>query len=392
MHFRRTSMPMTLGRSKSSAAVALTATLAFVAPSVFAQSNVQLYGLIDSGVEYVNHIGDGQSVVRIPAGGGEFPSRWGIRGTEDLGGGTSAIFTLESGFNVRAGDMAQGGRLFGRQAFVGLKGQYGTLAFGRQYNMTYVALANSTILGPDMYGMGNLDTYLPNARTDNTITYQGAYRELSFGASYSFGRDSTGTGNTPGQGTCAGSVAGQSTQCRDWTVMLKYERQGYGIAASYDEQRGGPGATAYFFDGLDTIPLSSSADKDARAHVGVFGRHGNFRFGAGWVNRRVTIASGAYPDVHSNLYFAGLSYQPTAAWLFDGELYRIINPDHDSRATMGSIRMTYSLSIRTAVYAQATYIANSAKARYSSSGGGGGTTPNPGVGQMAAMVGMRHSF
>ena len=62
------------------------------------------------------------------------------------------MFTLESGFNVRGGDLGQGGRLFGRQAFVGLKSGFGTLAFGRQYTMTYLALQGADIIGPDIYG------------------------------------------------------------------------------------------------------------------------------------------------------------------------------------------------------------------------------------------------
>ncbi|OXH84981.1 porin, partial [Burkholderia multivorans] len=83
-----------------------------------AQSSVTLYGIVDTGVEFVTHANAaGDHVVRMPAVTGEMPSRWGIRGNEDLGGGYQAVFVLESGFNVRGGDLGQGGRLFGRQAF-----------------------------------------------------------------------------------------------------------------------------------------------------------------------------------------------------------------------------------------------------------------------------------
>ena len=47
-------------------------------------------------------------------------SRWGLKGTEDLGGGLKAIFQLENGFDVNNGKLGQGGLLFGRQAYVGL--------------------------------------------------------------------------------------------------------------------------------------------------------------------------------------------------------------------------------------------------------------------------------
>ena len=60
--------------------------------------------------------------------------RWGIRGREDLGNGNSAIFTLESGFNLNNGESVMGA-LFARQAFVGLQSDdWGSLTLGRQYN------------------------------------------------------------------------------------------------------------------------------------------------------------------------------------------------------------------------------------------------------------------
>ena len=143
---------------------------ALAAPGAHAQSSVTLYGIIDTGVEYVSHANAaGDHVVRMPGVTGELPSRWGLRGTEDLGGGYQAVFTLESGFNVRGGDLGQGGRLFGRQAFVGLKSGFGTLAFGRQYTMTYLALQGADIIGPDIYGLGSFDAYVPNGRADNAV-------------------------------------------------------------------------------------------------------------------------------------------------------------------------------------------------------------------------------
>lgn len=62
-------------------------------------------------------------------------SRWGLKGKEDLGNGTSAIFKLEAGFDLGNGRSTQDGRLFGREAYVGLSGEdWGTFTLGRQYN------------------------------------------------------------------------------------------------------------------------------------------------------------------------------------------------------------------------------------------------------------------
>ncbi|RBL65084.1 porin, partial [Pseudomonas sp. MWU13-2625] len=97
-----------------------------------AQSSVTLYGLIDAGITYTNNQ-HGHSAWQETSGSVN-GSRWGLRGTEDLGGGLKAIFTLESGFRPSDGGLGQGGRLFGRSAYVGLaKSGIGTLTFGRQY-------------------------------------------------------------------------------------------------------------------------------------------------------------------------------------------------------------------------------------------------------------------
>ncbi|KKB61969.1 membrane protein [Robbsia andropogonis] len=376
-----------------SARLLLCAALCTISGAVAAQSSVTLYGIIDTGIEYVSHANAaGKSVFRMPSVTGEMPSRWGLRGAEDLGGGYSAIFTLESGFNVRAGDLGQGGRLFGRQAFVGIKSPYGTISFGRQYTMTYLALMGADLIGPDIYGLGSLDAYVPNGRADNSVVYLGSYAGVTFGANYSFGRDAAGTGNSPGQGTCTGSVAGQTTQCREWSVMLKYDAPLFGVAGSYEEQRGGSTAAANFFDGITPTPLTSAADKDIRTQLSAYAKFGKTKLGVGWLNRRVEPGADTVASVRSNLFFLAAAYNVTPAFIVDGEVYHITNTQHDTRATMGTLRTTYLLSKRTAVYAQASYLANSAKAQYSVSGGGGGTTPAAGTGQTGVMVGMRHSF
>ena len=127
------------------------AVLAVMAPAAaFASSSVTLYGLVDGGYYYKNQetkfSGDPGatqgSIKQRTVGfrsGLRNGNRWGLKGVEDLGNGTNAIFTLESGFSLGDGQSLQGGRLFGRQAFVGLTGEsWGTFTIGRQYNTTDV--------------------------------------------------------------------------------------------------------------------------------------------------------------------------------------------------------------------------------------------------------------
>lgn len=100
---------------------------------VFAQSSASLYGIIDAGITYVTN-SRGNALVATQSGVAQ-GSRWGVKGSEDLGDGVKAVFQLENGFNVFNGKLGQGGLEFGRQAYVGLTSDnWGTLTLGRQYD------------------------------------------------------------------------------------------------------------------------------------------------------------------------------------------------------------------------------------------------------------------
>ena len=106
--------------------------------------------------------------------GGIHGSRWGFIGKEDLGGGLQAIFQLESGINLNSGAFAQGGTAFGRQAYVGLNSQqYGSLTFGRQYDMIFYfpeALTAAGLIGSVVFGHpGDLDNTANSVRLNNAV-------------------------------------------------------------------------------------------------------------------------------------------------------------------------------------------------------------------------------
>lgn len=66
------------------------------APLLATAQSVTMYGVVDTGVEFVNNVGAaGNSVVRMNTLTGTVPSRWGLRGTEDLGNGLKSVFVLE---------------------------------------------------------------------------------------------------------------------------------------------------------------------------------------------------------------------------------------------------------------------------------------------------------
>jgi predicted porin len=107
--------------------------LALAAPAAFAQSSVTLYGIIDLDGQYLS----GHSKDVLVTSGGQSGSRLGFKGTEDLGSGYFVDFVLEGGLNIDTGGSAQGGALFGRQAFGALRTPFGTASAGRQYSSIY---------------------------------------------------------------------------------------------------------------------------------------------------------------------------------------------------------------------------------------------------------------
>ncbi|SMG46547.1 porin [Paraburkholderia susongensis] len=163
-----------------------------IACTAHAQSSVTLYGIVDAGYRYNSNAG-GKSQSAI-AGGNESASRFGITGSEDLGGGYRAVFTLENGFTTTTGAL-QAGLMFGRQAFVGLGTPFGTVTLGRQY------LTLSSYLGPFEAGSdwaargagwgyhpGGLDDVDGTERANNAIKYVSPrYRGLQVSATYSLG-------------------------------------------------------------------------------------------------------------------------------------------------------------------------------------------------------------
>lgn len=227
-----------------------------------AQSSVTLYGLIDAGVAYVNNAGGHSNW--SAASGMVNGSRWGLRGSEDLGGGLKAVFTLENGFNVMNGKLGQGGREFGRQAFVGLSSaQAGTLTVGRQYDSLVDFLAPLTLNGTSYGGTMashpfDNDNTNNSFRLNNSIKYTSAnYSGLRFGGAYAFS-----------------NKAGQFANNRAYSVGASYSNGPLNLAAAYLQVNGSNGNTG----AVDTSDDSGDGVFSA-GRQRVFGVGGNYSFG-----------------------------------------------------------------------------------------------------------------
>ncbi|MBB3260631.1 putative porin [Paraburkholderia bannensis] len=350
------------------------ATLAVASALAWGQSSVTLYGIVDTGIEYYNNAAKGGSFVGMPTLTGEVPSRFGLKGEEDLGGGYKTFFVLESGFAPGNGTLNYGGRLFGRQANVGVSSAFGTLTLGRQMNMSMYALFNADVIGPSIHSMASFDSYLPNARSDNAVGYIGKFHGVTLGGTYSFGRDAAGPAG-PSATNCAGQLPGDAVACRQYTMMLAYDSAWGGAAASYDVMYGGPGASA---------PLVSSANVDKRTIVDAYVKYGPAKLGGGWIRRNTSAAAHAQSDI----FFLGATWYVVPTFSLDAQTVRYILREH-SNSTLLIARANYFISKRTTLYASLGYMMNSAQAANAVAAAG---TVATGASQLGAMMGIQQRF
>nr|WP_198983725.1 porin [Herbaspirillum sp. ASV7] len=363
---------------KTVAVSAMALAAGLCASQAMAQSSVTIYGIIDTGVVYTtNANAAGNSVFKMPSLTGSFPSRLGFRGTEDLGGGLQAMFVLESGFAPDTGAMGQGGRLFGRQSYVGLKSDWGQVMLGRQINMTYISQLKTDVMGPNIFAIGSIDPYLPNARSDNSIGYLGTFSGFTVGATYSFGRDAAGPAG-PAATNCPGEVAGNSKACRQVTGLLGYDGRGWGVTTSYDIMYGNTGASN---------GLTSSDNTDQRVTLNGYFMLGDVKIGGGVVDRRTRAAANTNTD--SDLYYLGVSYPLSVALVLDAQVSRLNVKGSDNDVTLSVARLTYNLSKRTALYTSVGYIKNGGTSAVAIDAGG---TVGAGKNQFGVMSGIRHTF
>ncbi|WP_153099651.1 porin [Paraburkholderia hayleyella] len=205
-----------------------------------AQSGVTLYGVVDSGITYqssqtkLGSTTGGKANVRTTTGSWA-GNRFGLKGAEDLGGGTKVIFQLESGFNLNTGEHQYNQALFGRQAWVGLTHPaYGTLTAGRQYTSYYSLLSaySPTNWLTGFYGAhpGDIDGLDSLYRTNNALVYTSPkLYGFTVSGSYAFA-----------------GIPGSVSQGSTWSGAIQYTNGPAGIAAGLTRSNNAtPGGGVY---------------------------------------------------------------------------------------------------------------------------------------------------
>jgi len=349
--------------------------LSALGSAAHAQSSVTLYGIVDAGILINNNVKGSHEYALSQASS----SRWGIKGTEDLGGGLSAIFDLENGYTTGTGALSQGGLLFGRKAFVGLSSQeWGTVTAGRQYSVSN-DLTSTFASGADWAASGlgygtrasDVDNVDTSNRIQNSIKYVSPnYRGLQAGVLYSLG------GQT-----------GNFSQNSVVDAAVSYSNGPLNLGAGYTFVKD-PYYATFGNQGNSSTPSSSAAGANDNINNKIFGGYAS----AG--SQQIIVAGGSYALgpatiglVYSNTQFqnlgsvnavgaiAGPKYTGGTATFNSGEvnLKYQVNPalqlagayiyTHNSGADgLGSAKYnqfnlgaTYTLSKRTSLYAIGFY-------------------------------------
>ena len=371
-----------------------------------AQSSVTLYGIIDEGFN-INTNSGGKHLYNLSSGVMQ-GSRFGLRGTEDLGGGLKAIFVLENGFDVNNGKLGQGGLMFGRQAYVGLSSQFGTVTLGRQYDsvVDYVG----PLEAGDQWGgyiaahPGDIDNFNNAYRTNNTVKYTSAnYGGLTFGGTYSFG-----------------GVAGNVTSNQIWSLGAGYNNGPLVLGVGYLNARTPAASGGLFNNGGTTTAANAAVTSPVYAGFAsantyqVIGAGGAYTFGAATIgltysnikfgNLGTTFAQPAVRGQSATFNNAELNfkYQLTPALLvgaaYDYTRGAEINGASRAQYHQGSVGVDYFLSKRTDVYVIGVYqhalgeTLNAAGATVNATAGINGLSGSSNQNQLAARVGIRHKF
>ncbi|WP_244816509.1 porin [Caballeronia sp. Lep1P3] len=343
---------------KRFALTSLSLALLGAAGAAQAQTSVTLYGVIDAGLGYVSNANaNGQKLFGM-INGNLSGDRWGLKGQEDLGGGLKAIFQLENGFDVGTGRLGQGGREFGRQAFVGLSGaQWGTVTLGRQYDPLVDMVQGITAdnyWGAVFATPGDVDNYDNSLRTSNTVKYVSPnFAGFQFEGLYGFS-----------------GLAGATGQGQTWSGAATYNNGPLAIAGGY------------FFTSNPNTPLAAGARTgwnspssdplfDGPINNGYASAHsigiargaiqysiGAFTVGGSYSNAQYrrdgfsTFASNEKFNIGNGF----VNFQATPALLVGvGYTYSKASGDTSATYHQASVGADYSLSKRTDLYAVGAY-------------------------------------
>ncbi|SAK80191.1 porin [Caballeronia hypogeia] len=389
-------------RTGAGALASLSLAAAAFSGTAAAQGSVTLYGVVDNAFAYVNDQ-RGHSSIYMSQGNLQ-ASKFGLLGAEDLGGGTRAIFRLESGFNSLTGAQSSPGTIFNRQAYMGLANdRYGTLTLGRQYTPYFSmvgALGPTGVLtGATGAHPGDVDALDTTLRFNNSITYASpAIGGLAFSAQYALG-------GVPGSVASGGNLS----------AALRYDYRPVSIAAGYVKLKDISTSPALGTYAINSPVNNGYASAQSAQLIAAAARYTyrNLMLGVNYSNVQYAPGSGSrFTDTavfNSYGFIATYRFTPAVnvaagyGYTRASKANGIADPAQYHQV---SFEETYDLSKRTTFYALQAYQRARGKSLVAGGGAGGtlianavavvgdsqNTTPSSGPSQFVAMFGIRHAF
>lgn len=309
-----------------------------------AQSSVTLYGELDTGLIYTNRtLGEGGANAGKQfslINSGLAPSRFGLTGVEDLGGGLAARFRLESGIDmVNGGFDNSNGNLFGRQAWVSLEGGFGSLKIGEQYSPYEDALFDLDPRSFAQFGSSIL-VYANNVFTgifDSNALSWTSPKLAGFTASVL---------------TVLGGVPGNFAAGRQYSARLKYEYGGLLVeGAILDDAESSDAA-------IDTNPLTTPVEAHS---LGVAYNFSVVTVKASFAhyNAPIRFDDGARSGGDNNVYNVGFNYHLLSNLDLNASVFYIDDRhESSSHSLLAALGTQYFLSKHTSLYAQAGMVQN----------------------------------
>lgn len=320
-----------------------------------ADSSVTLYGILDAGLMYLSHstpglngtTGAGRQFTLTNSGYSS--SLWGLKGTEDLGGGLKATFKLESGISVSNGGYDNPGSnngLFNRVAEVGLSNQYGTVMAGLQFSPFFDIVYDLDPRGASEFGSmvtPLLDNtliaaiFMPNAISYTSPDISG----FQFAGLFGFG-----------------GVAGDFQKGRSWSLSAKYTNGTFLVGAGYISvnNAGNAGLTA----------IGGFYPANVRAYTaGASYKFGGVTVKAAFTNFKANSApvTDTSTDTSVNVYSGGADWFVLPYLDLNAGIYYQQDRVHSgSRSITAALGTQYLLSKRTALYAQVGFVNNKCSA------------------------------
>lgn len=331
-----------------------------------ASAAIQLYGAVDGFVQYARH--GSASQVRLLSGGAS-TSRWGMAGSEDIGGGTTVAFRLESGLDLMTGRFQNPGVPYNREANVAIgSALWGTIKLGKQYPALAPVLVDPFLgvgrLSPYASGLGAIHDLGPGAttvqaRVANALTYETpVFNGFSGRLLYAL---RTAAGASPAAGN-VGSVA--SYQQGPWSLNASYNAVWADTPRVAPDAAGGPRTDLY----------AASAIYDFGQVIGSFS-----------YNLTRPRAAGTFA---AQLYSLGASVARGPHVLRAGGVFRNVSgqPNHAWGMLLG---YDYQFSRRTGIYSRVGGFRNFGRSALSF---GSDPLSTPGVNPVVFALGLRQKF